>query len=334
MSSINTSLFKPCSGLGVNVITVAEMAKYAALIALSTAIVAVHAAPLRGEMVNEGHAHEALFGVNASADGLVAVGGAGQISSSKDGITWQRINVDLAGRSLLAVSDVGGNAIAVGQQGAIVRRNSDIWQEQVSPTRERLFSVAQDGAGFAIASGGFGTVLRSVDSGKSWEKLLIDWQELIGQSYEPHVYNVTVDAQGRAYMAGEFGMIARSDDQGKTWQALNSGDESLFGLAFGDRGLGYAVGQSGTILRSVDGGDSWSKIESGSDAILLDVSIRSDDRAVITGIREALSIGADGQRAERLDNSQLLDSWYCDVGVYKGDFYVVGQKANVIKLSI
>jgi photosystem II stability/assembly factor-like uncharacterized protein len=334
MSSISTSLFRPCSGLGVDVSTVAKMAKYTAPLVLSFAMATVNAAPLQGDMVNKGHAHEALFGVNASADGLIAVGGAGQISSSKDGVTWQRINVDLAGRSLLAVSDVGGNAIAVGQQGVIVLRNADTWQEQESPTTERLFSVAQDGAGFVIAAGGFGTVLRSVDSGKSWEKLLIDWQALIGQSYEPHVYNVTVDDQGRAYMAGEFGMIARSDDQGKSWQALHSGDESLFGLAIGDRGLAYAVGQSGTILRSLDGGDSWSKIESGSDAILLDVSVRSDDRAVVTGIREALSIAPGGQRAERLDNSQLLDSWYCDVGVYKGDFYVVGQKANVLKLSI
>ncbi|MBW2941408.1 WD40/YVTN/BNR-like repeat-containing protein [Zhongshania aquimaris] len=299
-----------------------------------TAIGAANAAPLQSEMVNQGHAHEALFAINVSKDGLIAVGGAGQISSSKDGQSWQRVNVELAGRSLLAVSDLNGNAIAVGQQGVIVRRQGEAWLEQTSPTTERLFSVAQDGAGFAIAAGGFGTVLRSIDSGASWEKLAIDWQELIGQPYEPHVYNVTVDELGRAYMAGEFGMIARSDDQGKTWQALHSGDESLFGLALGERGLAYAVGQSGTILRSQDSGESWSKIESGSDAILLDVSIRGDDRAVITGIREALSVAAGSSSATRLDNSQLLTSWYCDVGVFNGEFYVVGQQANVLKLSI
>lgn len=320
--------------MGVDVNTTAKIAKYAAPLLLSLAMCAANAAPLQGEMVSQGHAHEALFGVNASSQGLIAVGGAGQISTSKDGSTWQRINLDLGGRSLLAVSDVGGNAIAVGQQGVIVRRDTNTWQEQQSPTSERLFSVAQDGAGFVIASGGFGTILRSLDGGKHWEKLQIDWQPLIGQSYEPHVYNVTVDDQGRAYMAGEFGMIARSDDRGTTWHTLHTGDESLFGLAFGQRGLAYAVGQSGTILRSQDGGESWAKIESGSDAILLDVSIRDDDRAVITGIREALSIEAGGQRVERLNNAQLLDSWYCDVGVYNGNFYVVGQKANVLKLSI
>lgn len=314
--------------------TVAKKSGYMVSLLLATVVSAANAAPLQEELVNKGHAHEALFGVNASADGLIAVGGAGQISTSSDGRSWQRVNVDLTGRSLLAVSDVGGNAIAVGQQGAIVRRDAGEWKEQESPTTERLFSVAQDGNGFVIASGGFGAVLRSVDSGKTWEKLVIDWQELIGQSYEPHVYNVTVDSSGRAYMAGEFGMIARTDDQGKTWQALHSGDASIFGLAFGERGLAYAVGQSGTILRSRDGGESWTKIESGSDAILLDVSVRSDDRAVITGIREALSIEADSGHAVRINNPQLLDSWYCDVGVFKGDFYVVGQKANVLKLSI
>jgi hypothetical protein len=87
-------------------------------------------------------------------------------------------------------------------------------------------------------------------------------------------------------------------------------------------------------LRSQDGGESWSKSESGSDAILLDVSVRSDGRAVVTGIREALSIESGDMRAVRLENDQLLGSWYCDVGVYKGDFYVVGQQANVLKLSI
>ena len=313
---------------------IVKIGTYAVPLLLSFAMSAVHAAPLQSEMVNQGHAHEALFGVNSNADGLIAVGGAGQISTSKDGSSWQRVNIDLAGRALLAVSDVGGNAVAVGQQGAIVRRAGKQWQEQTSPTTERLFSVAQDGRGFVIASGGFGTVLRSVDNGQSWIKLLIDWQALIGQSYEPHVYNVTVDEQGRAYMAGEFGMIARSEDQGDTWQALHSGDESLFGLAFGERGLAYAVGQSGTILRSEDTGETWSRIESGSDAILLDVSIRSDDYAVVTGIREALSIDGNGKHAVRLNNAQLLESWYCDVGVYKGNFYVVGQQANVLKLSI
>lgn len=313
----SSSLFKPCSVLGVDVRTLASMAKYAAPLLLGTVMSAANAAPLQSEMVNQGHAHEALFAINVSSDGLLAVGGAGQISSSKDGSTWQRQNIDLAGRSLLAVSDVNGNAIAVGQQGVIVRRQGQEWLEQDSGTTERLFSVAQNGNGFAIAAGGFGTVLRSLDSGKSWEALTIDWQELIGQSYEPHVYNVTVDEQGRAYMAGEFGMIARSEDQGTTWQALNTGDESLFGLAFGERGLAYAVGQSGTILRSQDGGDSWLKIDSGSDAILLDVSIRGDDRAVVTGIREALSIAAGSDSATRLDNVQLLNSWYCDVGVYR-----------------
>lgn len=320
--------------MGVNVNTLAKFGLRGATLLFATLMSAAHAAPLKSEMVSQGHAHEALFSVNANADGLIAVGGGGQISTSKDGSTWQRVNIGLAGRSLLAVSEVGGNAIAVGQQGAIVRRNGEKWQEQKSPTKERLFAVAQDGNGFVIASGGFGTLIRSLDSGKSWQKLTIDWPALIGQSYEPHVYNVTLDARGRAYMAGEFGMIARSEDRGETWQALNSGDESLFGLAFGERDLAYAVGQSGTILRSQDGGETWSQIESGSDAILLDVSIRSDDRAVVTGIREALSIDVGASHAERLDNDQLLGSWYCDVGVYNGDFYVVGQQANVLKLSI
>ncbi|WP_159270364.1 WD40/YVTN/BNR-like repeat-containing protein [Zhongshania aliphaticivorans] len=334
MSLINTLLFKPCSALGVDVDVIAKLVRCGMGLLVITVIGAANAAPLQGQLVNRGHAHEALFAVNASSEGLIAVGGGGQISTSKDGENWTRLDIDLAGKSLLAVSDLAGNAIAVGQQGVIVRRDGSGWHEQTSPTTERLFSVAQDGEGFVIASGGFGTVLRSVDGGIHWEKLAIDWQALIGQSYEPHVYNVTVDDRGRAYMVGEFGMIARSDDQGLTWQALHSGDESLFGFSLGVDGLAYAVGQSGTILRSRDAGLNWEKISSGSEAILLDVSIRSDGRAVVTGIREGLSIGAEDSKATRLEDSPLLVSWYCDVSVYKGDFYVVGEKANVIKLSI
>ena len=60
----------------------------------------------------------------------------------------------------------------------------------------------------------------------------IDWPALIGQDYQPHVYNVSFDARGRVFIVGEFGLIARSDDGGQSWTSLHQGDASLFGFAF------------------------------------------------------------------------------------------------------
>lgn len=284
--------------------------------------------------IYQGTAHDAFFGVNVTDSGLVAVGAGGLYSTSSDGRSWQHNAIAPPDVALLSVSQQGDTALAVGQSGLVMRSSDGNWAEVETPTKERLLSVALGTGGRAVAVGGFGTVLMSSDSGSSWQKLTIDWQALINQPYEPHVYNCLVDANGDIFIVGEFGMIARSSDGGESWQALHSGEESLFGIAMNASGVAIAVGQSGIVLRSSDGGSNWQTLDSGAEEILLDVAVRDDGAAVISGIRKALVISPDGGRINALQHPEFLEDWFVDVAVYQRDFYLVGQQAQVVKVKL
>ena len=286
------------------------------------------------EQVHQEHPHDVLFGISRGSDGLIAVGSGGELRHSADGRAWTKRAAAAPGSSLFDISERQGKLLAVGQQGQIFRSTGQQWQQVDSPRAERLFAVAQGELGQAVATGAFGTVLYSKDGGRSWQQADNDWPALIGQDYQPHVYNVSFDARGRVFIVGEFGLIARSDDGGQSWTSLHQGDASLFGLAISDSGLAYAVGQSGTVLRSRDGGDSWSPVDSGNEAILMDVAIRADGHAVATGIRQAISMAPNARRAEALHHDLFLENWYSDVAVLGNEFYAVGQFARVVKISL
>lgn len=305
-----------------------------ALLALSLFVAAGQGIADDDGLIYQGTAHDAFFGIEVTEQGLVAVGAGGLYSTSSNGKDWQHSAIASPDVSLLSVSEKHGSALAVGQGGVVMRRGEDSWGAVSTPTKERLLAVAQGKGGLALAVGGFGTVLRSLDGGDNWEKLTIDWESLINQPYEPHVYNCLVDANGDIFIVGEFGMIARSQDRGATWQALNTGEESLFGIAINDAGVGVAVGQSGLVLRSDDNGESWKSLESQTGAILLDVAVRDDGAAVVSGIREALAVSASGRTVKRLTRPEFLEDWFVDVTVFQNNFYLVGQQAQVVKVKL
>ena len=269
------------------------MKVYKAMMFMSLLLATANAVASDTGMTHQGKAHDAFFGVSASKQGLIAVGSGGRFSRSEDGNEWLHSNISSPDIALLAVSERGNTRLAVGQGGTIMRFAGEAWSQSESPTSERLLGVAQGDDGLAIAVGGFGTVLRSKDDGSTWEKLSIDWQEVIQQGYEPHVYNCLIDAQGGIIIVGEFGMIARSDD----------------------------------------GGEVWRKVELRTEAILLDVAVRDNGDAVISGIREALTVRAKDRRITRLKTSEFLEDWYVDVAIHNSDFYLVGQRAQVVKVD-
>lgn len=303
-------------------------------LAVLLAIAPLSVSAANSEQVHRGRPHDAMFAVKASRQGLIASGNQGKLWQSKDGITWQSLGQLGEQGALLDLSLSQEQLLAVGQQGAIYRREDNRWEAVDAPVKNRLFAVAQGAEGLAVAAGAFGAVLCSEDGGRSWRQADIDWPALIGQDYQPHIYNAGVDARGRLYIVGEFGLIARSSDAGKTWEALHIGEASLFGFALGRDGLAYAVGQRGEVLRSQDGGDSWTALSTNTKAILMDVAIRSDGVAVATGIRKAIVIRPHENRVRALAHEPFLESWYSDIAVLDDAFYAVGEQAMVVKISL
>jgi photosystem II stability/assembly factor-like uncharacterized protein len=266
-------------------------------------------------IVLSGAAHEAQFAVAFGPHRGVAVGSGGSIMVSSDaGASWQRENSPTA-LALLGVDVSDSAAIAVGQQGAIlVKRSTDAqWTVTKSGTNNRLFSVALNSRGGALAVGAFGTVIGSRDGGETWQSVAPIWKNFAAEGIEPHMYAAHISSDGVMTMVGEFGLILRSATGGATWELLHKGDASLFAMQLRDDGVGYAVGQSGTILRSTDRGSTWNVLPPISSANLLGVYSASDGRVVATGMRDMLVSGDGGNTWEHVATGDTTTSWYAGV---------------------
>ncbi len=102
--------------------------------------------------------------------------------------------------------------------------------------------------GWAVGSGG--TILKTVDGGKKWKKVVS------GTTASLSAVFFFDEKQGWA--VGANGTIRRSQDGGNTWhQQLVDTQVALYGLSFVSPSEGWVVGGNGTILHTKDGGTHW-----------------------------------------------------------------------------
>jgi photosystem II stability/assembly factor-like uncharacterized protein len=288
--------------------------------------------------VSQGIKHDALFGLCLDGDNGIAVGDAGVILKSGDGgNSWQR-QPTFTKRALLDVNCGNGAQFIVGQEGLIFRRNGDEFEQVESGSDQRLLAVASGDNGLAFAVGGFGTVLRSTDGGDIWEALTFDWEGILNDFLEPHIYAVQITGDGVVTMAGEFGLVLRSTDRGDNWEVAHKGEESIFGMHLHGQ-QGFAVGQDGLLLESTDGGANWTSVEVPTGANLLDVWFSDDGRVLVAGIRELL-VSDDGGSTWRssVDEGDFAVGWYQRVvdapqAGSGGAVLLAGHGGRIVKLE-
>ena len=269
----------------------------AALLALACAAVTAGAQALAADgeatarLLRHGTPHEALFDIAFDGPRGIAVGTFGTLLSSADGgATWVRESLAPANNlALLSVAIVGAHCVVVGQSGLVfIADDCKTWKAVAPIVPARLLSVAMNAQGVAYAVGGFGTILRSADWGKTWAAQSVDWKAFTKDGAEPHLYGVHVAADGTPTLVGEFELILRANAAGTQWKALHKGERSLFALSVGESGRAYAVGQSGAILASSDGGASWRELTSGTEAILTGILAGPKGQLLVSGINTLL----------------------------------------------
>ena len=263
----------------------------------------------------QGIPHDALYDICFVDDVGIAVGGFGVVLETNDGgLTWSK-GEQFQDAALLGISCQQEQTFVVGQEGAIYVRQDGSWSQVDTPTQERLFSVSisQDGIGFVVGS--FGTVLRSIDGGASWEALTPNWEAILNDFLEPHIYDVSISQSGVVTIVGEFSLIMQSHDSGDSWTVVNKADASLFGLSIDHRGDGFAVGQNGTVLKTTDGGASWQSSEIGAGGIFLDVWSSGHGEVVVSGIRQMLRSSDDGESWSSVQTGDVQTGWYQGIGV-------------------
>jgi photosystem II stability/assembly factor-like uncharacterized protein len=159
----------------------------------------------------------------------VAVGDAGLVARTIDGLTWARSSTGLISDiSDVAVADAD-NAWAVG---------GDIYGKR-------------------------GFVLRTSDGGGSWRQLPIEGAR---SSATPGLVSICCFGHDNVWAVGAQGVVYRSRDGGESWlrrQVVPAKDCTLTDVCFVDASMGWATGyrepeDQAIILRTTDGGQTWS----------------------------------------------------------------------------
>lgn len=254
-----------------------------------------------------GKSHDFLYSISVEEGKGIAVGDHGLIQASNDsGKSWIKLESPAKGLGLLSVVRKGGRCLASGIQGTLIRSDDCIAWKSVKPvTDARLLAIHANSKGEAVAVGSFGTVIRSVDWGKTWTQIPIAWRDLLGKDVEPHLYSVRVSDEGAIVLGGEFELIVRSIDGGQSWSLLHKGEKSIFGLSIEAKGRLFAVGQEGLILRSNDLGKTWKNVDSATAAVLTDVWASNEkDFVAVVGMRTVLT-SVDGGTSFQSGNTDV-----------------------------
>jgi photosystem II stability/assembly factor-like uncharacterized protein len=182
---------------------------------------------------------------------FVAVGDAGTIVTSTDGITWTSRNSGTT-NSLSGVAYGNGSFVTVGDAGTIVTSTDGItWTSRNSGTTNSLSGVAY-GNGSFVAVGDAGTIVTSTD-GITWtSRNSGTTNSLSGVAYGNGSF-VTVGP----WITGDSGVSLTSTDGGMTWTSGKLvGSSSALSVTYGNSTF-VAGCELGAILTSGDEGVTW-----------------------------------------------------------------------------
>jgi photosystem II stability/assembly factor-like uncharacterized protein len=291
-------------------------------------------------LLYHGTAHDMLYAVSFDGNQGIAVGEYGLIVDSSDGgVTWTAQANPPTDLALLAVVRKAGHCIIGGQEGQVlISSDCKTWTLVQLSKDIRILDLALQSNGTAYAVGGFGTLLKSTDWGKSWQPLSMDWSLTNDDGDQPHLYRVHVADNGEVTVAGEYELIMVSDDGGAHWVIRHKGTRSLFGLAFAPDGTIYAVGQEGLILKSTDKGVTWTAEDPGTKTVLTSILVLPDGHLVASGIHTVL-YSQDGGVSWQPDlTNRVRLGWDQDVGfggMVSGhpSVVVVGSQATIASLE-
>jgi photosystem II stability/assembly factor-like uncharacterized protein len=279
-----------------------------------------------------------LLAGTATTDKLVVVGSRGHILVSQDmGGNWTQAKVP----SRVALTSVyfadENNGWAVGHDAIIVRTTDGglNWErvhyapEQEKPLLAIRFNV---GGSTGFAYGAYGYVLKSMDSGQTWQEQAIG--DADGEPDDFHLNAVAQAKTGTLYLAAEAGAAYKSINQGESWERMYAAYEgSFFGVLplVGDSLLMY--GLQGNVFRSDDAGESWVPIDTNSTATLNGGAVLKDGTIVIVGNEGVMLVSKTGGHSfmeKNLDDRKAISDV---VPTQDGGAMLVGDM-GVRKLSL
>ena len=288
------------------------------------------------QSVRSGLPHDAIYSIDRSGNSLWAIGGHGLVlRSDDDGGEWESI-ASPGDFAALGMAIHKSQPVIVGQAGKAFKLSGDgeNWEPLDSGTDERLLDIATLSDGSQIAVGSFGAIVKRSAGSDGFTKVAVDWEAIIEDGFEPHLYDVMQTKAGTILIGAEFGMVLRSRNGGKSWSVQNTNDSSVFALHQGRNGRLIGVGQAGYIISSKDDGVSWQASKSGTSANLLGVSSSGKTFAVV-GVRAVLKSDNGGRSWKAVSNRETERRWYQGITGVSPDsdgrkFVAAGQFGQIV----
>ena len=288
------------------------------------------------QSVRSGLPHDAIYSIDRSGNSLWAIGGHGLVLRSNDnGGEWESI-ASPGDFAALGMAIHKSQPVIVGQAGKAFKLSGDgeNWEPLDSGTDERLLDIATLSDGSQIAVGSFGAIVKRAAGSDGFTKVAVDWEAIIEDGFEPHLYDVMQTKAGTILIGAEFGMVLRSRNGGKTWSVQNTNDSSVFALHQGGNGRLVGVGQAGYIISSKDDGVSWQASKSGTSANLLGVSSSGKTFAAV-GVRAVLKSDNGGRSWKAVSNRETERRWYQGITGVSPDsdgrkFVAAGQFGQIV----
>ena len=288
------------------------------------------------QSVRTGLPHDAIYSIDRSGDTLWAIGGHGLVlRSDNDGAEWERI-ASPGDFAALGMAIHEGQPVIVGQAGKAFRLSADneSWEQLDTGTGERLLDIATLSDGSQMAVGAFGAIVKRSSGSNDFKQVSVDWDAIVEDGFEPHLYDVMQTKAGSLLIAAEFGMVLRSRNGGKTWSVQNTNDSSVFALHQAANGRLVGVGQAGYIISSDDDGVSWQAAKSVTKANLLGVSSSGKTFGVV-GVRAVLKSNNSGRSWQAISNRDTERRWYQGIAGISPDadgrrFLAAGQFGQIV----
>lgn len=179
--------------------------------------------------------------------------------------------------------------------------------------------------GFVV--GEAGTILKTLDGGKSWS--------IVNSGTLENLRKIIFVNNTNGFVIGEKGLLMSTTDGGNNWTSnhLNTSSK-LVDMHFSNPTTGYILTERTDLFQTVDGGRSWTKITLPSRQKLMAIDFATTSFGAIVTQRNEIMLTLDGSKTWKLidlktnANSAIRRAYFTDVQ-YVGNKIILSSQKNI-----
>jgi len=264
---------------------------------------------------------------NSNANGLI-IGDSGLVLSfDKEDNSWVRLESIISSNLIDQCILKNRNIFVVGEKSAFISGDlkNDLECLSIVDGNYSFYSIDFFDDQIGIIIGSSGIILRSLDEGKIWDRILTE-------NYNT-LYDLCIMNKSRAFAVGMEGTLLETKDLGKTWETIEVDTEKyLKSISFYNDEIGLIVGGGGTVLRSDDGGDNWRKLPNVSDNALNKVMFVNKKLALIVGNLGMVLSSKDLGKTWCKVESNYFNDWNDILVKPNNTIFIIGDNGTFVEL--